>query len=292
MKKLFFTLLVLAFSATTYAHSVWINAFHATTHQPSHVILSLGWGHTLPMDDILNSTNGIMQIENLEVFDPDMKKTALILPPTTNGKPAITDKNFDIFPGDLAVQKIAFKKNSKAGVYQFALRSKPNFYTQYIDKKGKEHLKLKPKNEIKDIAKVLMAVKFEAFAKTYATVGKWKKPQPIGHGLEIMPLTDLSNVKVGDLVEVAVLFYGKPISTTAENMAMIVAHSDSFGQADGFNLCSYLIDGKAQFRVQSAGQWAIDINLKSTITKDGPLKNLVGKAEQVFHAASLTFTAK
>ena len=91
---------------------------------------------------------------------------------------------------------MAFKKDTKPGVYQFALASRPNFYTQYIDKKGKERMLLKPRNEIKDIARVLMSVKFEAFAKSYATVGKWTNPKPLGQALEIIPRTDLSNVCV------------------------------------------------------------------------------------------------
>ncbi len=293
MKKICFALIVsFALVSTAHAHSVWINAFHATTHNPSHVMLSLGWGHALPMDDILNSPNGSMQVQTFEMIDPDMQKTQLQKPTSKMVKPFLSSKNFDLLPGDLAVQKVAFKKDSKPGVYQFALTSKPNFYTQYIDKKGKPHMKLKPKDQIKNIGKVLMSVKFEAFAKSYATIGKWTNPKPLGQALEIIPRTDLSNVHVGDLVEVDVLFYGKPLSATAKSLDFITAHSDSFGQSDNFMLFSYLIDGKAQFRVQNAGEWMINVNHKDDVTKDGPLKDLVGKAEQVYHAASLTFTVK
>ncbi len=293
MKKICLALLVsFCLVSMAQAHSVWINAFEATTHKPGHVMVSLGWGHTLPMDDILNSPNGVLAVKTFELVAPDMKKTSLSIPSSKVSKPSFTSANFDIFSGDLAVQKIAFKKDTMPGVYQFALASQPNFYTQYIDKKGKPHMKLKPKNEIKDIAKVLMSVKFEAFAKSYATVGKWTTPKPLGQALEIIPRTDLSNVHVGDLVEVDVLFYGKPLSTTAKSMDFITAHSASFGQSDGFMLCSYLMEGKAQFRVQSAGQWTISVNHKDDVTKEGPLKDLVGKAEQVYHAASLTFSVK
>ncbi len=293
MKKICLTLLVsFCLVSMAQAHSVWINAFHATTHQPGHVMLSLGWGHSLPMDDILNSPNGVLQVKTFDMIAPDMSKTSLQKPSSKPVKPSFSSANFDIFPGDLAVQKIAFKKDTKPGVYQFALASQPNFYTQYIDKKGKPHMKLKPKNEIKDIAKVLMSVKFEAFAKSYATVGKWTNPKPLGQGLEIIPRTDLSNVHVGDLVEVEVLFYGKPLSVNAKSIDYITAHSNSFGQSDGFMLFSYLMNGKAQFRVQSAGEWMISVNHKEDVTKDGPLKDLVGKAEQVYHGATLTFTAK
>jgi uncharacterized GH25 family protein len=99
-----------------------------------------------------------------------------------------------------------------------------------------------------------MAVKYQAFAKSYLTVGKWTNPKPLGHGLEIIPRTDLSNLHVGDLVEVDVLFYGKPLNATAKSVEYITAHSSSFGQSDGFRLMSFIINGKAKFRVQSAGQ--------------------------------------
>ncbi len=293
MKQILFTLLVsLCLISQAQAHSVWINAFEANAHQPGHVMVSLGWGHTLPMDDILNSPNGAMQVQNFDLITPDMRTISLHKPSSAISKPTFTSKDLDIFSGDLAVQKVAFKKDTKPGVYQFALASQPNFYTQYIDKKGRQRMQRKPKNEIRDIAKVLMAVKFSAFAKAYATVGTWTPPKPLGHALEIIPRTDLSNVHVGDLVEVDVLFYGKPLSATAKSIDYITAHSTGFGQSDGFALFSYLMNGKAQFRVQSAGEWMISVNHKDDVTKDGPLKDLMGKADQVYHGASLTFSVK
>ena len=72
----------------------------------------------------------------------------------------------------------------------------------------------------------------------------------------------------------------------------ITAHSSSFGQSSGFSLLSYLQNGKAQFKVQSAGQWIVMCNHKEDVTKDGKLKNLYGKTEQVYHGATLTFNVK
>jgi uncharacterized GH25 family protein len=184
------------------------------------------------------------------------------------------------------------KKNSAAGVYQLSAVSKPGFFTQYIDKTGRKRMKMAPKNEVDDIRKLLMAVKYQAFAKAYLTVGKWINPEPLGHGLEIIPRTDLSDLHVGDLVEVDVLFYGNPLTATARSIEYITAHSSSFGQSDGFYLMSYIMEGKAQFRVQSSGQWMIGVNHKDDVTAEGPLKDLYGKVDQVYHSASLTFTVK
>ena len=274
------------------AHSVWINSFESHAHTPPHTMVSLGWGHTLPMDDILTSPNGRVAIERFELFDPDLKKTDLLKPQFKLSKPDLVTSNFDLFAADLGAQKVALKKDSAKGVYQFSAVSKPTFYTQYIDKKGKTRLKLKPKNEVKEIKKVLMCVKYQAFAKSYLTVGVWSNPKPLGHGLEIITRTDLSNLHVGDLVEVDVLFYGKPLNATAKSVEYITAHSSSFGQSDGFRLMSFIINGKAQFRVQSGGQWMIGVNHKDDVAKDGPLKNLYGKTNQVYHGATLTFNVK
>jgi len=294
MKKISVFLIVALFSMVSLAqaHSVWINSFESHAHKPPHTMVSLGWGHALPMDDILNSPNGRIAIERFELLDPDLKKTDLLKPEFKLSKPDLSTDNFDLFTADLATQKVALKKDSAKGVYQFSAVSKPTFYTQYIDKKGKTRLKLKPKNEAKDIKKVLMAVKYQAFAKSYLTVGKWTNPKALGHGLEIIPRTDLSNLHVGDLVEVDVFFYDKPLSATAKSMEYITAQSSSFGQSDGFSLFSYIMKGKAQFRVQSSGQWIITVNHKEDVTEDGNLKDLYGKTDQVYHGASLTFTVK
>jgi len=294
MKKISIFLIVALFSMVSLAqaHSVWINSFESHAHQPPHTMVSLGWGHALPMDDILTSPNGRVAIERFELLDPDLKKTDLLKPEFKLSKPDLSTNNFDLFAADLAVQKVALKKDSAKGVYQFSAVSKPTFYTQYIDKKGKTRLKLKPKNEVKDIKKVLMAVKYQAFAKSYLTVGKWTNPKALGHGLEIIPRTDLSNLHVGDLVEVNVFFYDKPLSATAKSMEYITAQSSSFGQSDGFSLFSYIMKGKAQFRVQSSGQWMITVNHKEDVTEDGNLKDLYGKTDHVYHGASLTFNVK
>ena len=285
-------LLLIAFSSSVQAHSVWINSFESHAHTPPHTMVSLGWGHALPMDDILTSPNGRIAIERFELFDPALKKTDFIKPEFKLSKPDLSTDNFELFAADLAAQKVALKKDSLQGVYQFSAVSKPTFYTQYIDKKGKTRLKLKPKSELKDIKKVLMAVKYQAFAKSYLTVGKWTNPKPLGHGLEIIPRTDLSNLHIGDLVEVDVLFCGKPLNATPKSIEYITAHSSSFGQSDGFKLFCHIMEGKAQFRVQSAGQWMISLNHKDDVTADGPLKDLYGKADQVYHGATLTFNVK
>lgn len=291
--KMLKKILLLAFSsALVYAHSLWVNSFESFTHKPGHTLVSLGWGHNMPLDDILNSPNGKMVVKEFNLISPDGKKTALKLPKIATAEPFLSNENVDLFDGEIGMQKIAFKKDTKSGTYAIEAISQPNFYTQYIDSKGKERMQLKPLDKIKDIKKVLMAVKFQAFGKTYLTMGNWEEQKPLGHGIEIVPLSDLSNVKVGDLVKFKVLFNGKELDASAKSIDYITAHSNSFGQSDYFSLFSYIIKGNAQFRVQSSGKWVVNVSHKEDIVKDGNLKELYGKAQQAYYSASLTFDVK
>ena len=274
------------------AHSLWVNSFESFTHKPGHITVGLGWGHSIPVDDILNSPNGKVIVDKFTVTAPDGKVTKLRIPTSKVKDPTNKTDNFDVYGADVGLQKLALKKNSKKGVYKIEATSKPTVYTQYIDTKDRERLKLTTMDKIKDIKKVLMSVKYQAFAKSYLTLDNWSEQKATGKGLEIIPKTDLSNVKVGDLVEFEVLFYGKPLNVSAKSMEFITAMSNTFGQNDKFALVSFLKKGKAQFRVQSAGQWIVSCNHKNVVTKDGKLKDLVGKVNAVFNGASLTFNVK
>ncbi len=91
-----------------------------------------------------------------------------------------------------------------------------------------------PKDEVTDCKKVLASVRYQAFGKSYLALGKGVNPTPVGHGLEITPLTDLSPLKGGDMVEVDVRFHGKPLSYGASGVEYIAAFSPSFGLGKGF----------------------------------------------------------
>lgn len=291
MKKNLIALAFLCFVMVSHAHAhnLWINSFDSHAHTPGHALISLGWGHGLPMDDILNSPTGKIRVEKFQVVDPSGLATDLGTPGTGACEPSLSNANFVLFAGDIGLQKLAFKEAMAPGVYQLSAASRPAFYTRYIDTKGRTRLKMKPKSACKNVDKVLMSVKYQAFAKAFITKGPWQPPKPLGHGLEIVPRMDLSNLKKGDLVRVEVLFWGKPLTTTAKSQEYITASGSGFGQKDGFSLFSHIVDGKAQFRVQSSGQWRIIVKHKEEVTGDGPLKDLAGQADQVYHAATLTF---
>lgn len=274
------------------AHTLWVNSFESFTYNPPHISVSLGWGHNTPIDDMLNSINGKVVVEDFTITSPSSKVTKLRIPSSSFQEPNETTTNFDLYDSDIALQKIAFKEKSEKGVYLIEAKSQATVLTQYFDLKNRKRLKLKTMDKIKDVKEILKSVKSQNIARTYLALGKWKKQKPTNKGLEIIPKTDLSKVKVGDLVELEVLFYGKALNMTANNMEYIKASSKNFGQKENFSLMSYIIDGKAQIRVQSKGQWIISCNHKEVVTKDGKLKALYKKVNSINDTATITFNVK
>ncbi len=282
---------VLSFSSLS-AHSLWINSFESFAHKPGHTTVGIGWGHSLPIDDIPNSANGKVKIESFSITTPKGKTVALRVPKVEIEEVSIKADEFDVYNADIALQKIALKKDSPQGVYTIKAHSTPGLYTQYIDTKDRKRLKFTSKDKIKDIKEILWSVQQETFAKSYLTLGKWEEQKALGDSLEIIPKTDLSNVKVGDIVEFEVLFFGKPLNASAKKVATLNAMSNIFGQGEGFSIASKVKKGKAKFRVQSKGQWIVHCHNGEDVTKEGPLKDLYGKVNKVFHSASLTFNVK
>ena len=294
LKKAVLTAIVTIVSVSSlYAHTLWVNSFESFAHKPGHITVGLGWGHALPIDDTLNSANGRVVVERYTITDPNGETLNLRVPANEVAEVVEETKSFDLYNSDIGLRKIALKKESPKGVYKIEAKSKPTFYTSYLDKKDRQRLKLKPKDQIKGVKKVLMSVKYEAFANSYVTLGdKWEEPKATSYGLEIIPKTDLSDVRVGDLVEFEVLFYGKPLNASPQVDAYITADSVSFGQAHHFSLFSKIKNGKAQFIVQSAGQWKVQCKHREKVTKGGAVKELYGKANYLINASTLTFNVK
>jgi len=277
------------FCTQGWAHTFRVNAFSAEKHHLPHAMVSLGWGHNLPVCDILNSPNGRVLVERFEVFDPSLKRVALRIPPHMTSEPDTSTSNIDVFDADLAMHKISLKEASEKGTYQVSAATKPTYYVIFKDKKGRKRIKMKPMDEVTGISEVLIAARYQAFAKAYFTNGPWNPPKALGHRLEIIPLTDLTQLKTGDLVAVKVLYDGQPLNHSPKSKEFITAKSNGFGQHEGFALFSKIKKGRAAFRVQRPGQWIIDVSHSDVIKPDGPLKEFAGKARQLYHAASLTF---
>lgn len=194
--------------------------------------------------------------------------------------------------GDLGIRKLGLTDKTKPGTYQVAVTSKDNFFTVYLDKKGKQKMVTKPLDQVKGVGKILTSIKYKSFAKAFFAVKKWTDPKPLGFALEIMPMTDLSDVHVGDVVPFQITFMGKPFSCGPGGIEYITATSNSFGGPDGFFLAAYIMNGKAQFRMPAAGQWVANIYVRQDVTPESNLKDLVGKCTMVYYAGTISFNVK
>jgi uncharacterized GH25 family protein len=285
-------LLLIAFSSPAMAHTLWINLYESFAHPPGHAIVSLGWGHVVPMDDLLVSKAGSIPLATFDVIDPDLNKTALPMPVLKMEDVIKTSSGMTAQCGDLGIRKLGLTDKTKPGTYQVVVTSRDNFFTKYIDRKGKQKLAIKPLDEVRGVEKILFSVKYKSFAKAFFAVKKWTDPKPLGHDLELMPMTDLSDVHVDDVVPFQISLMGKPFSMEADTIEYITAHSNSFGGPDGFFLSAYIMNGKAQFRMPAAGQWVVNVYVRQGVTPDGKLKELVGKCTTVYYTSTISFNVK
>eukprot|EP00831_Metopus_contortus_P005104 TRINITY_DN11915_c0_g2_i2.p1 TRINITY_DN11915_c0_g2~~TRINITY_DN11915_c0_g2_i2.p1 ORF type:complete len:604 (-),score=66.79 TRINITY_DN11915_c0_g2_i2:58-1842(-) len=295
MRKTAFLLALAAmmlWAGTASAHMFWVNLTESRSHLPGHVLASLGFGHTLPLDDFLVGAHGAVKIGKYQLVSPDMKMQALGLPDTTNYPSEESPLKVSVTKGDLGLRKVTLSEEMKKGTYQVVAESEPIFFTQYTDKDNKERMAPKSMDRIKDISKVLLSIKYQAYAKTFFSVGEWSPPKPMGYDLEILPLTDLSDVHVGDLVDFMVTFRGKPVNSDGEKIHYLTAMSNTFGGPDGFCLGDMLIDGKATYRMPAAGQWMVNIFYSQEVANNPALADLKDKCGIVHTAASVSFEVK
>jgi uncharacterized GH25 family protein len=280
------------FSTQAIAHTLWINLYESFAHPPGHAIVSLGWGHAVPMDDLLVSKTAPLRLATFDLLDPDLNRTALPMPVLKMEDVIKTSSGMTAQCGDMGIRKLGLTNKTKPGTYQVAVTSKDNYFTMYLDKKGKQKMVTKPLDEVKGVGKILTSIKYKSFAKAFFAVKNWTDPKPLGFDLEIMPMTDLSNVHVGDVAPFQITFMGKPFSCGPDGIEYITATSNSFGGPDGFFLSAYIMNGKAQFRMPAAGQWVANVYVRQDVTPENHLKELVGKCTTVYYAGTISFNVK
>ncbi len=274
------------------AHSLWVNINESFAHPPGHVITSLGWGHAMPLDDFLVSEAGIVDIEKYSLVGPDNSITPMPLPVIKQEKATASKTGMTIVPGDLGLRKISLTDKTMPGTYQVAAESKATYFTGYVDAKGKNRMTTKPMDEIKEAQSFNFSTRYKAMAKSYFSIEKWTPPTPLGYDLEIMPETDMTNVKADDLVKFTITLNGKPVTCDMKGMNYLHMTSNTFGGPDKYMLTAYIMNGSAQIRVPTPGAWRASVTVEKMVTKDNELKQLAGKCRSINYAASVSFTAK
>jgi hypothetical protein len=252
----------------------------------------MGWGHSLPLDDFFISNAGKIDIGSYALIGPDNGRTELELPVIKKEEARQTRTGLDIFPGDLGLRKIALTKDTQPGTYQVAAASKANFLTGYVDKNGKSQMSTKPMDKIKDAQKINFSTRYQAFGKSYMTIGEWSEPSSTQCALEIMPACDLSDVHAGDLVSFETTLNDKKLTCNMHGMNYLFAVSNTYGGPDGFMLSSYIMDGKASLRIPTAGQWMIIAMVQKNVSPENELKSLAEKCRTVHYMSTVTLTAR
>ncbi len=284
--------LTVVFAGQAMAHSLWVNVNESFSHPPGHVIVSLGWGHSVPMDDFLVSEAGAVNIERYDLVGPDQSVTPIPLPVIKEETAVDSTTGMAIVPGDLGLRKISLTDKTLEGTYQVVAESKATYFSGYVNDKGKQRMATKAMDEIKDAKSFLFSCRYKATAKSYFGIKQWTKPEPAGHDLELMPETDLSTVRAGDLVKFNVTLKGQPLTCDMKGMHYLLMKSNTFGTPDNYMLAAYIMDGKAQIRVPTAGAWVASVMVEKKVTPDNELKDLVNKCQSIYYGASVSFSAR
>ena len=269
------------------SRKIWINTsdsfiLHTCEFEnpPKHFNVSIVAGHVLPMDDFVMSRDLAIPLETYEVIDPDLNRTALPMPVQSPGDVIRTETGLTIEGGDVAAQKISITDETKQGTYQIAASTKELF----VDIKG-------PGDRI-------IKSKVRYFAKSFLKVGTWTQPKPIDHELELVPLNDLSNVRIGDPVTFQASFMGKLFTCTAQgDLEYLIAASNTFGgeaggDLEGYFLAAYLVNGKARFCMPTAGQWMIVVFNIKDVTPENELKEFAEQCSRIYYHSTITFNVR
>lgn len=271
------------------AHMLWVNLYESKKHPPGHALVNIGWGHHLPMDDMVGSRWGRIELASYQMINPDMERTDFPVPVSQMQPVVTTPGGLTVKTGDMGTLKIPYTGKMAEGVYQVVTESKDNYYTMYLDVNGKQKMAMKSKKEIQDAGKILQSMRCNMSGKAFFAHGKWEEPKPAGLDLEVIPLDDLTNLRAGDTVSFAVTFKGEPVNTGMKGHYTMTLSSNSFGGPDGFFLGSHVHGGKASFRVPAAGQWVANIYLRQEVALEPDLSDMKSMCNSILYASSVSF---
>ncbi|WP_418184991.1 DUF4198 domain-containing protein [Aliarcobacter vitoriensis] len=228
------------------AHDFWVDGYNSSTFKAT-----LGYGHDFTPEKIAEDRVSIF--EPLVLIDKDLKSTTL----KNEGE------NY----------QYVSKKALDDGSYILKGTYKPTLWTKTSDNKW--HIgKTK-----KDFENAQYCQQTSMFAKNIVNIGNDKSDfvtKPIGQNLEIIPLDNPANFKVGVPFKIQVLLDGKPAKTVEVK-----------GTFDGFpsNKFAFLgttdLKGEIEITALRSGKWILMTKSKKAYEND--------TCDEVAYSASLTF---
>ncbi len=224
------------------AHTLWINmsdytpAYRQNRGAVTH--LYMGWGHHYPVDGFINTDD----FTDVSLISPSGKKEALILRKDGYGETKLT------LPEE--------------GMYLTAITRRPSMNTTYREN-GKEIAVKGPKTGHREI---VSSVYSQQFAKSVFLSGNsftGNISRPIGHTLEIIPLTN-------------------PFALAFQKLQAMYEGYSKNDESSAY--VSTNRDGIADIRIDHWGAWVIKTRLDTT-----PSDELKDKVNTERYFASLTF---
>ncbi|MFV7789676.1 DUF4198 domain-containing protein [Aliarcobacter lanthieri] len=240
------SLISTTFSIQIFAHDFWVDGYNSSTFKAT-----LGYGHDFTPEKIAEDRVSIF--EPLVLIDKDLK--------------SVTLKN------EGENYKYISQKALDDGTYILKSTYKPTFWTKTVDNKW---LMKKTK---KDIENAQYCQLTSSFAKSIINIGNDTSDfitKPIGQNLEIVPLDNPANFKVGIPFKVKVLLNEKPAKMTVVKGTFKGFAKDSFafyGTTD--------LKGEVEITALSSGKWVLITNIKQAYENQ--------TCDEVSYTSTLTF---
>ena len=259
-----FILTTFCWAVTAGAHTLWIQTKEYNIDVGKKLYMFMGWGHYLPVADILDTT----WIKGFAIHEPDGKKIEKKFPAEQKGY-MVTPVEFD-----------------KEGTYKLTANIIPGYYTIY-KKEGDDHMHhhFGPKTTIKgDCSEIPMSLSYEMYSKCIVTVGKpnGAANKLTNQRMEVALDKDPTKYRAGDTVNFTVYWEGKPVKHKAFFYAMPLGESPYFDDYTYKRV--QLKNGKGSIKVHRNGIWHI-----KTAFKLAPAGDKLGKCDMMTYTATLTF---
>ncbi len=244
------------------AHSFWLNA---TDFLPDYSekfgaksIIYMGYGHHYPVHDFLQPDD----LESYEHIMPGGEKNNL-----TSGNSGYLETSV---------------KLPKPGLHIIAASLKPGFYTM-SEENGRIKHSMEPKTGLKNVVK---SVYHHRFAKALLVAGDSSGDgykQVLGQKIEIIPQSDPTTLKTGDMLSIQVLLDGNPAKYFNVN-----ATYAGFSSKDDYAFYTKTDSkGMAQVRIIHYGPWLIRVDDYIKAKDD-----MAEKCDFMHYTATLTFEVR
>jgi uncharacterized GH25 family protein len=210
------------------AHSAWLSLPYYELEQGRKCKAFIGWGHQYPLDDFLKADG----VTGVTIYDPKGQASPV---------KAINDFMFET--GAL----------KEAGAYVLASAKKPGFFTRL--EKG---FARRPKTGLKGVKQCSCSKNFMKAILNVGEGGTGDVARAVGQELELVPLDNPANLKIGDNMRIKVLFKGKPVT----GWPMAYATHQGF-IAPGFAYASWVNgkDGIFTLPILAKGAWLVNFSM-------------------------------